>query len=645
MSGKKKKPKQQPQASSEGAELEKGSGSGRGRDRARGGRGGAPRLRGRGRGRDNKENVEEDADVVNGSRGRGFRGAHRSTNGPVREGSRGGRGGRGGFRGARSRGPLPSAEAGEDGNEYPALTKVEPWNNEFPPADDWDNEEYIGSLAETKVFTPSQATGAPAPSAPVEALPNGSPPTPATVEPAPAPPVTGQVHYPTNNAQQGIDLNALLQKTSGIVVSSAMQQPFLQYGQPEAIKAAMMGPKSAKPLRPKIPSKIPSSAVEMPDDAAVAGLDVKFGTLDFGIEPSGFEIGLEAPSTSASGPKAEAGKAEYSGAPAQPPAASSLPKPDASLSGFVSASGQAQQQQSVAQTKTATPASYPYGGASYAPPTSAQATTAQPAGAYPSSSQTSAGTVDFLLSPRVSLIVFPFIFSLTKTGGVYSNSGSASTTYQGASNQTGYGAYGQQQSQQQAPTSQAQTSQQQAGTSTSYQAYNKIATSTGLADASVSNLRDLPSTTAASSTSRAPATASTAAATANKPAATTTLAAGGSGLPNMPPGVPMLGPGSFIMGQAPALPYYAAAAAAAGMQQHPMYSIEEMQYRYPHLAGYYDMGYQSPTSLGTAREGTLASLAYAGSDAKFSRNENNSPVPTSLSQVPYHSCYRMTQSR
>ena len=34
------------------------------------------------------------------------------------------------------------------------------------------------------------------------------------------------------------------------------------------------------------------------------------------------------------------------------------------------------------------------------------------------------------------------------------------------------------------------------------------------------------------------------------------------------------------------------------------------------------------------RDGTLASLAYAtGTDAKFSRNENNSSVPTSQSQV------------
>jgi len=29
------------------------------------------------------------------------------------------------------------------------------WNDSFPAAEDWDNEEYTGSLADTKVFTPS----------------------------------------------------------------------------------------------------------------------------------------------------------------------------------------------------------------------------------------------------------------------------------------------------------------------------------------------------------------------------------------------------------------------------------------------------------------------------------------------------------
>jgi hypothetical protein len=50
-------------------------------------------------------------------------------------------------------------------------------------------------------------------------------------------------------------------------------------------------------------------------------------------------------------------------------------------------------------------------------------------------------------------------------------------------------------------------------------------------------------------------------------------------------------------------------------------------------AGYYDMGFQAPTSLATGREGGLASVAYSMSDGRFTRADNNaSPVPSTLSQ-------------
>lgn len=204
------------------------------------------------------------------------------SNGPGREGSggrgSGSRGGRGGFRRGQ-RGPAPAAETWDEGAEYSALTNVEPWGVDFPSAEDWDNEEYIGSLVETKVFTPSQsaASNVPAPTAVVPdsvPLTNGSASVPngsgvvnssSIVEPAAPAPVPPQVHYSTinNSAQQGIDLNALLQKTSGVTVAgSSMQQQFLQYSQAtDALKAAMGvgGPsssgnsKSSKPLRAKIP--------------------------------------------------------------------------------------------------------------------------------------------------------------------------------------------------------------------------------------------------------------------------------------------------------------------------------------------------------------------------------------------------------
>jgi hypothetical protein len=251
----------------------------------------------------------------------------------------------------------------------------------------------------------------------------------------------------------------------------------------------------------------------------------------------------------------------------------------------------------VKSTSGQQPASYPYG-TSYAPPgvnssasQSSSSGSTQPAGAYPSNTQTS---------------------------GVYNNSSAASSSYQSNNSQTNYGTYAAQQQQQQPST---------------YQSYNNSklnATSSLTADSS-SSVASLRSDLAGAPASSRQPVAAAANSTANKLSGTTLANASGSGLPNMPPGVPtMLGPGGFMIGQAPGLPYY-----PAGIQQHPVYSLEDMQYRYPHLATaqYYDVGYQSPTSLGTGREGTLASMAYTGSDAKFSRNENNSPVPTSLSQT------------
>ena len=158
----------------------------------------------------------------------------------------------------------------------------------------------------------------------------------------------------------------------------------------------------------------------MPDDSLVSGLDVKFGTLDFGIEPSGFDIGLEMSRTPASTATNNSLSKQdhhqqqqqhglmskmdhqYSNAPTvQPPAASSLPKPDSSLGGFsttASSAGQSMSTSSAQVKPTNTPASYPYSGTTYAPPgvniaaSQASASSApQPAGAYPSSSQTSAG--------------------------------------------------------------------------------------------------------------------------------------------------------------------------------------------------------------------------------------------------------------
>lgn len=92
----------------------------------------------------------------------------RMSNGPSRGGGSG-RGGRGGGRlGSRTfqprdggpnrnnYGPRPVVDMWNANTVSNDTGTVENWDNDFPsPIDDWYNEEYTGSLADTKVFTPS----------------------------------------------------------------------------------------------------------------------------------------------------------------------------------------------------------------------------------------------------------------------------------------------------------------------------------------------------------------------------------------------------------------------------------------------------------------------------------------------------------
>ena len=76
--------------------------------------------------------------------------------------------------------------------------------------------------------------------------------------------------------------------------------------------------------------------------------------------------------------------------------------------------------------------------------------------------------------------------------------------------------------------------------------------------------------------------------------------------------------------------------------QQPMYSYEDlqmMQQRMPHMPGYNDIYYQTPTSIGAVagREANLSSVPYSTmSDGRFTRTDNNSSpvsnVPSTMSQ-------------
>ncbi|ODN00612.1 Protein lingerer [Orchesella cincta] len=312
----------------------------------RGGRGGL-RRGGRGGGRGGRTDSGKENEESIGSRG----GFGRSTNGLGRGGrggpgrGRGGTGGGGRMFSSRTRGrddyntidvwENSQAEATPDA----APLKVDNWD-EFPPTEDWDNEEYTGSLADTKVFTPSSQT-APGGAAPLTDATNvgGSGPPPSANhlpnsaggganaselqhkmsqgggQPDSVTPGTGVVTMSSVVAGlnsvgnsggggsavvpgQSIDINMLLQKPSAnsntsTGVSSNPGADLLASLQSSYTNSSQVGglPNSALPQRQKVqrprgpPSKIPASAVEMPDNA-VTTLDVQFGGLDFGSDSS-----------------------------------------------------------------------------------------------------------------------------------------------------------------------------------------------------------------------------------------------------------------------------------------------------------------------------------------------------------------------
>jgi len=314
---------------------------------------GPPRLRNRGgssvqagRGESDwkmRENQENERNFE-GGRGRGGRGLGSRSRGGGHVGLAPRQRGRGGPRGAG--GPRADfAERGGGGGE--GLGQIDTWNpigsekqekhdqrlrhnkdafdnagnwgDDFPAAEDWDNDEYTGSLSDTKVFTPS-GSSAKAVGEPV----NGS-----VGHSAPGGPA-GSV-APANNSlsySQPIDLSSLL-KTGGLgQYNAAASQdlksaigigggktgagdysggPSLSYSsgsspyntagssvqlssgsafspiKPAAVTNGSGDRKALPRARLPPPSRIPSSAVEMPgagQDSGLSNLDVQFGGMD-----------------------------------------------------------------------------------------------------------------------------------------------------------------------------------------------------------------------------------------------------------------------------------------------------------------------------------------------------------------------------
>ncbi|XP_055317278.1 protein lingerer [Sitodiplosis mosellana] len=262
-------------------------------------------------------------------------------------------GGFGAGRGGRSGGRLgPRSSRDQNrGNYFRSQdeneTAVDTWDNnialnaaEQTKSDDtwgdWDNEEYTGSLADTKVFTPSTVQNQTLSHAEQLSAPPGleqqilSPPSQLnddlvqqystnTVSSTPSAVSVGnnnsnQVQYSDLHVQSSTNASHLrpamdiplnsssLSAEQSQYFNSLSSQPVsaVQYSSPYAYKSNIndadqvvagqpqiqpVANRNSKRARVPPPSKIPSSAVEMPDTLSNIGyLDVQFGALDFGSE-------------------------------------------------------------------------------------------------------------------------------------------------------------------------------------------------------------------------------------------------------------------------------------------------------------------------------------------------------------------------
>ncbi|XP_066154754.1 protein lingerer isoform X1 [Euwallacea fornicatus] len=174
-------------------------------------------------------------------------------------------------------------------------------------------------------------------------------------------------------------------------------------------------------------------------------------------------------------------------------------------------------------------------------------------------------------------------------------------------------------------------------TSTSNQ-YNSYNSTTGSAGHKLGKENSYENTTGVAATSTANsgvpassgATLSLSQPTISSSKTTTALAKNSTGvMSNIPPGVPPVMSTPYIMGQ---MPYF----------QQPVYSYEEMQLlqqRLPHMTTpYYDMGYQTPTTVRDPTAAALGGYGAATADARFQAaagragDGTTSPVPAASQQ-------------
>ncbi|XP_044747574.1 protein lingerer isoform X3 [Coccinella septempunctata] len=696
----------------------------------RGGDGGSRGWRGREK-QENERNLDPDGRNEFGRDRRGRPGG----SGGGRGGGRGGRGGgRGRYppRGGSNRNnsynrPIDTWDNNNpntwDNNTLSSANPVEETWDDFPGTDEWSTEEYTGSLADTKIFTPSanvkldiqmenQHEG------PLDtASQQLSQTLQINQQSGPLPSQSPVPMVGTLNAAQTKYLNQLTQQNSDnysniqTFQSQSFENPAQQYntGAPTITSQGFNNSQnygaqptntyvnskypanygtspesvpSQQPLRTKTqrarvppPSKIPSSAVEMPGDlnSSIGYLDVQFGAMDFMSDSSSFDGVVDqkygstnnssmenaVPQQSANldlnnsnqnsnldaySPKSNVQSSINSALTQNLSNVENIPTSDhVTGTGSYTATARTSAANSAAQSSTSQAVldmSKQTDGHSYTQNSTYNSYQSKSYNSTYNANQTTTNSYQ----PSSNYVNSQAGAYSTPSANNYQNSYSSATSYQSSNNSAAFPSITQANSYSGTNQSYSQSASQSVygantglnnsstyGSSSSASQYNNYSSAANKMKDTVydsTNASSSAPTTTATSIVSSSATLSLSQNTVStSKTTTTTLAAKNSSnvVSNMPPGVaPPVMSTPYNMVQ---VPYY----------QQPLYSYEEMQLlqqRLPHMTTpFYDMSYQTPTTLATVRDATLGNVGYSMSDGRFTRGDNNaSPVPSTLSQ-------------
>nr|XP_006123053.1 ubiquitin-associated protein 2 isoform X3 [Pelodiscus sinensis]XP_014429077.1 ubiquitin-associated protein 2 isoform X3 [Pelodiscus sinensis]XP_025040389.1 ubiquitin-associated protein 2 isoform X3 [Pelodiscus sinensis] len=429
---------------------------------------------------------------------------------------------------------------------------------------------------------------------------------------------------------------------SSTATSKMLQLPSIAM-ENQAVSAHQTQQKQIKPPKRRIPpaSKIPASAVEMPGSADVTGLNVQFGALEFGSDPSLPEFGSSPSNENIS----QVSSNSLYSKPVNDPLNTSLP-----ISNTV--------QESTFTTSAITSSSLTCSSQSTSPVTTTSSydqTSVHSRIAYQSSMAPSESTSVAVTNGHSGVRTQPTLDStssvptsktetspsLPAAGPLPSTAPTTASLLPSAPQPTA-ALPSLPQSSDLASSSLSQLSSSLSNHQSSLSSAAALSASSSHAHTSVESTTSLqPSTTFSTASTSATSTTSSVVSMASSmnttnslglsvtsvsmPAASTRaapLVSSGKAPPNLPQGVPPLLHNQYIVGPGGLLPAYP--------QIYGYDDLQMLQSRLP--MDYYGITFPAPATL-TGRDGSLANNPYSGDVTKFGRGDSASPAPaTTLAQ-------------